>query len=352
MKFLAWIGAILVSVIAALYIAAFTKAGNGLVKPFIEEMINEQTKLGSSLQKFSLGISDFEIVLELNKNNIVRAKGEYSLFAKSFDISYALELKELQSLHSLTGRELRGVFETSGTLRGDAVFMKIEGKSSVAQSTTSYHVELKELNPTSIIANIKGAQLASLLYMGAQNPYATAEIDMDINFRDITPHRMDGEVLLKSKKGRIDPKYMLSDFNVSIPQTSFSLNLDAKLNGDDVEYRCDLLSNLFNINSSGLIVPQPLKADLRYSLNIEELEVLKPITKADIRGTLKLSGDVKGGKERLVVTGISDIASSDTVFEAVLKDFAPKSLKAKVVNLDIAKLLYMAKQPHYSDGLL
>jgi len=352
MKFLAWIGVILAAIAATLYILAFTKAGNGLVKPFIEDIIREQTKLQSSLQEFSLGISDFEIVLELNEKNIIRAKGVYSLFSRSFEVSYGIDLKELQSLNSLTGRELRGSFETSGSIRGDMAFMKIEGKSSIAKSTTSYRLELTELSPTSIIANIKGAQLASLLYMGVQNPYATAEIDVDINFRDITPNKMDGEVSLKSKEGRIDPKYMLSDFNVTIPKTSFSMDLDAKLKGDDVEYRCDLLSNLFKINSSGLIAVQPLNTDLTYSLNIEELEVLKPITKADIRGVLKLSGEIKGGKERLVVTGISDIASSDTVFEAVFRDLVPASLKAKVVDLDIAKLLYMIKQPHYSDGLL
>lgn len=352
MKFLAWMGAIIVAVAATLYVVAFTKVGNGLLKPFIEQKIKEQTKLESSLHEFRLGMSNFEIILELNRENIVKAKGEYSLFSQSFDISYDVELKNLQSLKSLTKTELRGDFATEGTVRGDIAFMKIEGKSSVAQSDTAYYVELSELNPTSIIAKMKGAKLASLLFIAAQNPYATAEIDLDINFRDISPHKMDGEVLLVSKNGKIDPKYMLSDFNVTIPKTSFSMNLDAKLKGDDVEYKCELLSNLFKINSSGLVVPQPLKVDLKYSLNIEDLEVLKPLTKADIRGAFKLNGNVTGSRERLIVAGVSDLASSDTVFEAVLKDFAPASLKAKIVNLDIARLLYMVKQPHYTDGLL
>ncbi|TKI68978.1 hypothetical protein FCU45_08430 [Sulfurimonas crateris] len=352
MKFLAWIGAILAVVVATLYIAAFSKMGNGFVKPFIEAKIKEQTKLESKLNEFRLDISDFEIVLEVNRGNIIRAKGEYSLFAKSFDISYDVELKDLSSLKPLTKTELRGAFATDGRVYGDMAFMKIDGKSSVAKSDTAYHIELHELNPTSIIANIKGAELASLLYMSAQNPCATAGIDMDLNFRDITPNKMDGEVVLKSRDGKIDPKYMLSDFNVTIPKTSFSMDLNAKLKGDEIEYSSSLLSNLFNINSYGTIVPEPLKTDLKYSLNIEDLEVLKPITKADIRGSLKLSGSAKGGRERLSVAGISDIASSESVFEAILKDFAPASIKAKIVDLDIAKLLYMAKQPHYTDGVL
>ncbi|MGE4397789.1 MAG: hypothetical protein AB7D34_10155, partial [Sulfurimonas sp.] len=138
----------------------------------------------------------------------------------------------------------------------------------------------------------------------------------------------------------------------TIPKTSFSMDLNAKLKGDEIEYSSSLFSNLFNINSYGTILPQPFKADLKYSLNIEDLEVLKPITKADLRGAFKLSGSVKGERERLSVAGISDLASSESVFEAILKDFAPASIKAKIVDLDIAKLLYMAKQPHYTDGLL
>lgn len=351
MKYFAWFIGILATLVVALYIVVFTSFGNALLKPMVESKINEQTKLQSRLSTFSLSMSDFEIVLEINENNKVELKGIYSLFSQTFDVLYNINLQNLQTLKSLTKTQLRGDFLTNGNVKGDIAFMKIDGKSSVAKSNTSYHVELSELNPTAIIANIKGAKLSALLYMSSQNPYAAADIDMDINFRDITPHKMDGEVVLVSKNGKIDPKYMLSDFNVTIPKTSFSMNLDAKLKGDDIGYKYALLSNLFKIDSSGSIVPQPLKADLKYSLNVENLEVLKPITKADIRGAFKLNGDVKGTKEKLLVSGISDLASSDTVFEAVLKEFSPASIKAKIVNLDIAKLLYMLKQPHYSDGL-
>lgn len=350
MKYFAWFVGILTALAAAAYIVVFTPFGNGLLKPIVEQKIKEQTNLDSKLSSFSLTTSSFAIVLELNQGNIIKLNGEYSLFDHSFNTLYDVSLQNLEKLKPLLKTELKGELFTNGSIKGDIAFMQIDGKSSVAKSDTSYHIELSELNPTSIIADIKDAKLASLLYMAAQNPYANADIDMNINFRDIRVHKMDGDVVLKTKNGKIDPKYMLSDFNVTIPQTSFSMNLDAKLKGDDVDYRYELLSNLFKINSSGLVVPEPLKADLKYSLNIEELEVLKPVTKADVRGAFKLNGSVKGSKESLVVAGVSDLASSDTVFEAVLKDFAPASLKAKVANLDIAKLLYMVKQPHYSDG--
>lgn len=351
MKYLAWIGGILAALAATLYVVAFTPIGNVIVKPIIESKIKEQTKLDSKLETFSLGISDFEIVLALNEKNVIKANGNYSLFSKSFDVLYNLSLKNLESLKPLTSALLKGAFHTEGSAKGNLAFIEIEGKSDVGGSDTSYRVELTDLNPTSIIAQMKNASLASLLYLGAQNPYATADIDLDLNFRNINPHVMDGEIVLKTKNGTINPTFMKSDFNVSIPATSFSMNLDAKLKGDDAIYNYDFASNLFKISSAGEVSPEPFKADLKYSLDIKELEVLKPITGADVRGALRLSGAAKGDKEKLLFNGKSDIASSDTTFEALLKDFAPSSIKAKIVNLDIAKLLYMAKQPHYADGL-
>ncbi len=351
-KYLAWIGGILLIFAATVYGVFFTPIGNSLIKPMVENKIREQTKLESKLTKFSLATSNFEIVLELNSNNIIKIKGDYSLFSRAFDFSYEVGLQKLESLEPFTLTALRGTLYTNGTVKGNMAFMKVDGKSDIGDSHTAYYVELTDLNPTSIIAKMKDAKLSSLLHTAAKNPYATADIDLEINFKNINPHMMDGDIVLKSKNGNIDPKYMKSDFNVTIPKTSFSMNLDAKLKGDNVDYNYNFASNLFKIVTSGRVVPEPLKTDIKYSLDIQEIEALKPIIGADIRGALKLKGEAKGDKERLTVSGISDLASSDTVFEAVLKDFELASLRAKIETLKIEKLLFMLKQPHYMDGLL
>ncbi|MFA5461527.1 MAG: hypothetical protein WC274_05565 [Sulfurimonas sp.] len=352
MKYLAWVVGLILLLVIALYVVAFTPVGNSLLKPIIEAKIQEQTKVESKLNTFLLSMSDFEVVLELAKDNLVIAKGSYSIFAKSFDINYEIDFKNLKSLEPILNMPLNGSFNTDGAVKGDLAFMTIDGKSSVGQSDTSYHVELSDLNPTSIIANMKNAKLSSLLYMGAKNPYAVADINLDINLKNITPHKLDGEIKLSTKNGVINPEFMKSDFNVTVPKTSFDMNLDAKLNGDDVVYNYDLVSNLFKISSSGALTPEPFKADVKYALDVKDLEVLKPISGADIRGALKLNGTLSGDKSKLVVRANSDVASSQTTIEAILKDFAPESLRAKIVNLDVSKLLYMVKQPHYADALL
>lgn len=352
MKYLAWIIAIILFFVLSVYVVVFTPVGNNLLKPIVEAKIQEQTKTKSKLETFSLTISDFEVALELDKDNLIKAKGAYSIFAKSFDISYEIDFKNLKSLEPLLEMPLNGAFNTNGTVKGDLAFIKIDGKSDVAQSDTSYHVELNEFNPTSIIASMKNAKLSSLLYLAAKNPYATADINLDINLKNITPHKLDGDVKLVTKNGVINPEFMKSDFNVTIPKTSFDMSLDAKLKGDDLVYSYDLASNLFKINSSGSLTPEPFKADLKYALDVKDLEVLKPLTNADIRGALKLNGTLSGDKGKLLFRAFSDVAASQTTVEAVLKDFAPASLRAKIQNLDVAKLLYMIKQPHYAEALL
>jgi len=351
MKIVSWIIGVLVSLLVLVYVVAFTAFGNGLLQPTIEANIQEATHLESKLKTFSLSMSHFEILLELNSNNTIALQGDYSLFAQSFDITYAVNLEELKTLKPLTQTQLQSSLHTNGKVVGDLAFLKVDGKSDVAKSATSYHIELTDFNPTSIIAKIDTANLEALLFMLNQKAYASADINLDVNFKNIHPHQLDGDISLATLHGKLSPTVLKKDFNITIPRTAFRMNLDAKLQGDNVDYTYILNSNLAKITSDGKVTPEPLHLALKYALNVKELALLKPISGADVRGALKLNGEVKGGKEKMQVSGYSDIAASSTTFLATLKNFAPASVEAKVKHLKLQKVLYMVKQPHFTDGL-
>jgi len=300
MKMLVWLGGILFSLVTVIYVIAFTPFGNGLVAPAIENKIKEQTKLPSKLDTFSLSINNFKIVLHLDQKNIIYIKGSYSLFSQDFDVDYRVVLDDLKTLKPLTTTDLRGKFHTNGKVKGDMDFIKIDGISDVAKSDTTYHVELTKFNPTSIIAKVKTLKLNTLLYILNQSAYAQADVDLDINFRDITPHAMDGDIALKTKKGKLDTRLMKRDFNVTIPKTLFNMNLNAKLKGDDIDYIYAFNSNLAKISSSGNVIPKPLKTDIKYSVDIKQLALLKPLSGVDIKGDVKLEGTLKGIKDNLI----------------------------------------------------
>ena len=351
MKILAWIGGILATLLALVYVMVFTSFGNGILKPIIQEKIAAETKLDSKLKTFKMSMSEFEIFLELNKNNTISAKGTYSLFSQAFDIAYSVNLEELKTLKPLTQTQLNSSFHTDGTVIGDMAFVKVDGKSDVAKSKTTYKVELTDLNPTSIIAKIDTMDLSALLFMVNQKEYASAKINLDVNFKNINPHELDGNIKLVTNNGKLNTKVMKKDFNITIPATAFSMNLDALLKGDDVNYTYLLNSNLAKLTSSGKLTPQPLALDIKYGVNVKELAVLKPLSGADVRGPLRLDGTLKGDKAEIVVDGKSDIASSNTTFRAILNDFAPSSLQANIEHMKLQKVLYMVKQPHFADAL-
>jgi len=351
MKYFTWFAGVLATVLMAVYVVAFTTFGNGLLQPIIQDKIREETKLDSNLKTFSLSPSEFEIFLELNSNNNIHIKGNYSLFSQSFNVTYLVSLEELKTLKTVTQTQLQSSFYTDGTVVGDMEFVTVEGKSDVAKSVTTYHVELTEFNPTSIIANIKNADLTALLYMVNQKPYAAAKINLDVDFKNIKAHQLDGSISLLTQDGKLNSGVMKKDFNISIPETAFNMNLNAKLKGDDLAYKYLLNSNLAKITSSGKVTPEPLAVDVKYGINVEELAVLKPLSGADVRGALHLNGDVKGDKAKMVVNGKSDFAASDTSFTAILQDFQPANIKASIKNMQLQKVLYIVKQPHFADAL-
>jgi len=351
MKYLTWLIGTVAAILLAVYVIAFTGFGNSIMKPVIENKIKEQTKLESKLKVFSLSMSDFQIVLQLNKNNTIKAEGTYSIFSKSFDVKYSVNLQELKTLQPLTSMQLQDSFFTDGTVKGNDKLFTVLGKSDVVKSKTDYKIVMKDLNPSAIIAKVDRADLQSLLHLLNQKSYASADVNVNVNFKNVTPHKLDGNILLITKNGKLNSRVMKKDFNITIPATAFAMNLDAKLKGDDVDYTYILNSNLAKITSGGKIVPEPLKVDAKYALHVKELAVLKPITSADIRGKLNLNGTVRGNKAKMVIKGKSDLASSNTTFLATLHDFAPKSVEADIKGLKLQKLLYMVKQPHFADAL-
>ena len=351
MKYLTWFFAGIVGIFILVYVILFTGFGNSLIKPVIESKIREETKLDSKLKVFSLSVSGFQTVLQLNENNTIKVAGTYSIFSKSFDIKYSVALQELKTLQPLTVMQLQDSFFTQGSVKGNDMLFTVLGKSNVAKSKTVYKIVMTDLNPSSIIATVTKADLASLLHMLNQKPYASADVNLNVNFKNITPHKLDGDILFVTRNGKLNAGVMKKDFNITIPKTAFSMNLDAKLKEDDVNYTYILDSNLAKITSGGNIVPNPLHVNVKYALHVKELGVLKLITSADIRGKFNLKGTAVGNKEKMMIKGKSDLAASNTTFSATLHDFAPKNIEADIKGLKLQKLLYMIKQPHYADAL-
>ena len=91
--------------------------------------------------------------------------------------------------------------------------------------------------------------------------------------------------------------------------------------------------------------------DVVYDIKLENLENLKLLIGTDLKGVLHVDGTIKGSLSLIELTGKSDLASSDTKFEAIIKNFNLSSVKAKINNLELKKLFEMLNKPHYTDGV-
>jgi hypothetical protein len=256
---------VVASIVVFAYVVVFTPFGNSLLKPVIEAKLKESTNIDIKLQRFLLSFSDFDVAIYVTPNNLVELKGEYSIFSKSFDIDYDIKFLSLKELRDLAKQPIDGEFKTDGKVKGDVNFIQIDGFSDVAQSKTSYHVELTKLNPTSIIAKIEDLKLESLLHMAGQKQYATSQVDIYIIFKNIHPHNLDGDVKLITKNGEFNSKVLKKDFNITVPKTTFRMRLNAILKGDDIDYNYIFDSNLAKLASKGRVSPNPLELDISYS---------------------------------------------------------------------------------------
>lgn len=351
MKYFVWFFGFVLTLLLALYTLAFTSFGNNLLKPYLQDQIQAQSGLALTLEHFYLRSDALSILLALDSNNKVLLQGSYSLFSQSFDLQYSVNAAQLSALSEFVQMPLRGSFFTKGVIIGDLERVKIKGQSDLASSDTRYELDLLSFEPQSLFATIKGLDLAKLLEMLNQGAYASARLDLDLQLSSLDLKNLQGDAKITLKEGTINTDIMQNLYNVSLPQTNFHSSSHIKLQKQDLIYTTEFVSNLATIKSKGNIQPQTLSLHLDYNIAIKELALFKPLTKTNLRGAFGLRGDLKGDKKLLVLNGISDLADSDTVFQASFKEFTPHKVHAKIKDLKLDKALYMIHQPLYTEGL-
>ncbi len=340
MKVLSWILGLIITLLTSIYVLAFTPIGNSILAPILENKINELGKLNSKLATFTLTMDEFEILFELDNSNSIYSKGTYSLFSKSVDLNYDIKLGKLENLQELLKAQVKGAFNTNGTVKGNLELIKIDGSSDLAKSDTIYNVELTEFNPTSIIAKVKNANLALLLEMVGQKAYANAGLNLDVNLKNIKPHQLDGDLKLTTVNGKINSKIVNKDFNLTMPKSKFSLNLDTKLNNDLVNSKLDLKSSIANFHIKKAILntnDNSIVSD--YKIYISNLNNLYFVTKQKMRGSFSANGELKKGKD-LDLSVHSKIA--DGKIDAKLHN---DDLHADIKSVQTLKVLHILYYP-------
>ena len=300
MKYLEWIGGILATFIVSVYVVVFTPFGNSLLQPIVEGKIKQQTKLDSKLIIFSLSMSDFSIVLELDKNNIIYVNGNYSLFSQAFNIVYRVQMNKLETLKPLTNAPMQGVFYVEGSAKGDLTFIEVDGKSDFASSDTNFVATLKDFASASIKAKIKNLKLAKVLYMFKQPHYADGVFSLDADISDARSGKLKGSVVSTINNGLLDSKQMTKAYKLKreMPHTTYKMNIYSTLDGNIIDSEIDLDSNLANLDikrarvnlNNGSLVSD-------YKAKIPNLDKLYFVTEQHMKGGISIDGELKKAKD-------------------------------------------------------
>jgi len=347
MSFIKNLSILLLLMMAVIYGLLFTPQGNSIIKPIIESEISKKISMPIKLETFILKPEQFTIVLTMDDKSYIASKGSFNILAQSLELFYDIKVNDLSSLKELIGKKLNGSFRTKGKLKGDYYILYIDGKTNLANSDTSYHIELKEFKPQNIKTVVKHMQIDRLLYTVDQPVYSNGVANIKADIKNLNLEKLDGTLKVKISNSTLDPEPFMREFEISIPPNiTIDANINTKLKGEKVISSLNISSTINNLSSKVItynLKKNYLKAD--YRLEIPNLDKLYFITDKHMVGSFTITGNVKKAKDLILLTGHADTLGGAVDF--ILKN---ENLKANIKNIQTVALTDMLLYPHIFDS--
>ena len=349
MKIFYWFLGITATTLGGIYILLFTSMGHGVIKQIIEKEIQKSTNLKSEFKTFSLSIHDFEFILELNPKNMITVNGDYSLWNRSLDMNYNVDLNDVKTLKELFTQEIDTPLHLIGTASGDSTLLIVEGKSDVSSSKSSFKIELVAFEAKNIALDIKSLKIKEALVILNQPPYTEGELDVVVNISNLSDGLLRGNIDTKISKGILNSKFISKsyEFNSTMPYTNFDISTHSILDGNFVDTSLDLNSNLVNLDVKKFHFDMDEKSLISdYEVNIHDLDRLYFISQRHLLGSLKALGEVKKSED------LDLRIESYTAGGKLNATLHNSDFDAKISNMKSIDILKILKYPKIFDARL
>lgn len=338
MKIFGIIAGILILLIVGAGCLFFSDFGNNLTKPYIENLIKEKSGLDVKLEKFDLNFGDLDISANVNDAANVNVKGKYSLFARSFDLSYDANAHDLAKLGIKTSEGL----SLKGQILGDLDKFGINGSGQIFDSNVKFLANLKDLKPLDLQIDAKALNVEKALAVASLPIYAKGNIDV---LSDIKAggSGTEGNASIKSSNLILNES-AFKDMNISIPKgVQITLN-------SDITAQSDILRAASKIDSTlGKISAEKSEFDLKnkilnsdFNLNVPDLAKLESLIGRKISGDVKANGNLKTDFSTLELSNSQISAFKDALKADAEAKFDLKNkngeLSAKLNANDLAAL--------------
>ena len=338
MKIFGIIAGILILLIVGAGCLFFSDFGNNLTKPYIENLIKEKSGLDVKLDKFDLNFGDLDISANVNDAASVNVKGKYSLFARSFDLSYDANAHDLAKLGIKTSEGL----SLKGQILGDLGKFGINGSGRIFDSNVKFLANLKDLSPLDLQIDAKALNVEKALAVASLPIYAKGNIDV---LSDIKAggSGAEGNASIKSSNLILNES-AFKDMNISIPKgVQITLNSDITAQNDVLRAASKIDSTLGNISAEKSefdLKSKTLNSD--FNLNLPDLAKLESLIGRKISGDVKANGNLKTDFSTLElsnsqISAFKDALKADTEAKFDLKN-KNGELSAKLNANDLAAL--------------
>ncbi|CAA6816141.1 MAG: Unknown protein [uncultured Sulfurovum sp.] len=281
-----------------------------------------------------------EDTFELNgniKSNLAwlkLSKTIYNTKTKKLSTDYRLLVPELSKLMFLTKQKLMGQLQVNGiaNLKKDHIY--VEGKSRDLGGETSFDYNGKKLN-----ANLDKIDIAKLLYMINQRPYATGTLLANVKIDDFKKLR--GTYDLQTKEAKTINSTLKSELDLDFQKdTPFSLESKGDIASNFANIEHKLYSEIFQYRSSDMIYNlSTKKLTSTYILDIPKLSKLNGLAGKPLNGEVKINGEINYDKT-LEVIGSSKSLGGNINFK-----LAEKILSSKIDNVPVERLMKVLSYP-------
>ena len=318
------------------YSFLFTGWGNGMVASIIEDKANENKNVQFKVEKFVLTTSKIDFVANIDNNSKIMVQGDLAILAKQFDLNYDINVQDLAKLNKLTNANLRGVFNTKGSVKGDEKLLNVKGESNIFDSTTSYSTQLVNFEPSNILFNVKKAKIDKLLYMINQPNYAKGFITIDGNIKN-----MQGKITTDIFNGKVNNPVVNKAFNQKLLQPlSFKGKVITNLTKDNAVSKVDFFTTMANLFVKQAVVNlKDMSINSDYQVEVADMSKLYDVTQMKMRGKALLNGTVTKNKD-LTVTGNSNLFDGKIAFKLFNNDFS-----STIKDVEVLQALHMLYYP-------
>ena len=351
-KILKWFLGILVGLLLLVYVLVFSPIGNMIFKPVAQAQIDKYSPVPLTLETFSIGLSGLEILIQNSPKLAISLKGDYNLFTLNIDSALHIDASDISLFDEIAGMPLNGAFIFDASAKGK-VFgnLNIQASSNIAKSKTDIKVELENLNPSKIYADIVGLELAQVLAMIGQKPYIEGVFSLDADIVGNENLDFSGKNVLSITQGNFSQSLIAKDFDLQIPKTTFSLHQDSVFDKKDIKQDFTFDSNVGKINLNSTSNIESFDTKGTYSIALRDISAFTPLLGMKVRGALRTDGKIEGGLENITIAGKTDIGDSATTYSANIINSALSKASFETQNLRIEKLLYMIYQPQYISAI-